>query len=176
MSPELSRKMTLCIGILLFVYSIFVLCTKIRYYFNLSLRERHLFPKDFLTIFHPEIIDKFTKIDILILTFNKSDKLSFEYLKTFYYLYYTQLEEMDKPKNIIIIERDYTEKGKNNSEEKVDSNSIKELIKLFNAYFCDYKADEEKLIQVLNECLKNLLKQYNYIDDYSSFKFKELNR
>ena len=142
----------------------------------LSLRERHLFPKDFLTIFHPEIIDKFTKIDILILTFNKSDKLSFEYLKTFYYLYYTQLEEMDKPKNIIIMERDYTEKGKNNSEEKVDSNSIQELIKLFNAYFCDYKADEEKLIQVLNECLKNLLKQYNYIDDYSSFKFKELNK
>ena len=142
----------------------------------LSIRERHLFPKDFLNIYHPEIIDKFMIIDILILTFNKSDKLSFEYLKTFYYLYYTKLEEMDKPKNIIIMERDYTEKGKNNSEEKVDSNSIKEITNLFKAYFCDYRADEEKLTQVLNECLNNLLQQYNYIDDYSSFKYKELNK
>jgi hypothetical protein len=76
----------------------------------LSIRERHIFPKDFLNIDHPEIIDKFMKIDILILTFNKSDKISFEYLKTFYHLYYTKLEETDKPKNIIIMERDYTEK------------------------------------------------------------------
>ena len=142
----------------------------------LSIRERHIFPKDFLNIYHPEIIDKFMKIDILILTFNKSDKISFEYLKTFYHLYYTKLEETDKPKNIIIMERDYTEKGKSNNEEKVDSNSIKEITNLFNSYFCDYKADEEKLNQVLNECLKNLLKQYNYIDDYSSFKYKDLNK
>ena len=142
----------------------------------LSIRERHIFPKDFLNIYHPEIIDKFMKIDILILTFNKSDKISFEYLKTFYHLYYTKLEETDKPKNIIIMERDYTEKGKSNNEEKVDSNSIKEITNLFNSYFCDYKADEEKLTQVLNECLNNLLQQYNYIDDYSSFKYKELNK
>ena len=141
----------------------------------LSIRERHIFPKDFLNIYHPEIIDKFMKIDILILIFNKSDKLSFEYIKTFYYLYYTKLEEMDKPKNIIIMERNYTEKGKINSGEKVDSNSIKEITNLFKAYFCDYNTDEEKLTQVLNECLINLLKEYNYIDDYSSFQKYELN-
>ena len=114
--------------------------SKIKYkYINryiLSIRERQIFPKDFLNIYHPEIIDKFMKIDILILTFNKSDKLSLEYLKTFYYLYYTKLEEMDKPKNIIIMERNYTEIGKSNSEEKVDSNSIQEITNLFKAYFC----------------------------------------
>ena len=142
----------------------------------LSLRERHLFPKDFLTTFHPEILDKFNKVDILILVYNKSDKVSFEYLKTFYYLYYKTLEEMDKPKNIIVMERNYTIKEENNNEEIVDSNSIQEIIKLFNAYFCDSETDEEKLTLVLNECLKNLLRQYNYIDDYTTFKFKELNK
>ena len=144
--------------------------------FMLSLREKHSFPKDFLTTFHPEIIDKFLKIDILILTYNKTDKLSLEYLKTFYYLYYTKLDEEDIPKNIIIMERYYETSEDNNSKEIVDSNSVEEIKKLFNAYFCDYETDEEKLTQVLSKCLENLLKEYNYIDDYSSFKYKELNK
>ena len=73
--------------------------------YDLFLREHIIFPKDFKTIYYAEIIDKLMNIDILILTYENSDLLSLENLKTFYYLYYKQLDDKDKPVNIIIIER-----------------------------------------------------------------------
>ena len=143
--------------------------------YNLSIRERIIFPKDFLDIFHPEILDSFHNVDILILIYNKEDKLSFDYLKTFYYLYFTKLEDKDKPKQLILLERNYILKEKTNVE-KVDPFSVEQLKNLFNAYFCNYNDDEEKLTQILSKCLDNILKINNYIDDYTTFKFKELNK
>ena len=144
--------------------------------FDLSLRETIIIPKNFANIYHPEILDKINSIDILILTYNLEDNLSFEYLKTFYYLYYVKLEENDRPKNIIVIERDYIEMFPNNISQKVDSNSGKELAQKFNGYFCDYETDEEKLTIVLSECVDKLLKINNYKFDYSFFKYKQLNK
>ena len=36
--------------------------------------------------------------------------------------------------------------------------------------------DENKLAHILNECLNNIMKMNNYVDDYSSFKFKKVNK
>ena len=144
--------------------------------YDLSIREQISFPKDFINTYNPEFLDSFMNIDILILTYNFSNKLSFEYLKTFYYLYYSKLEIKDKPKNIIIIERDYNQNDEMNYEEKVDTKEAEKLANLFNGFFCDIQNDEEQLNQILNKCLNNLLKINNYIDDYSSFKYKELNK
>ena len=144
--------------------------------FDLCLRETIIIPKNFINIYHPEILDKINSIDILILTYNLEDKLSFEYLKTFYYLYYLKLEENDRPKNIIIIERDYFEMFSNILNQKIDTNSGKELAVKFNGHFCDCKTDEEKLTIVLSECVDKLLKIKNYKIDYSFFKYKELNK
>ena len=143
--------------------------------FDLSIREIISFPKDFTNSYNPEFLDNLMNIDILILTYNSSNILSFEYLRTFYYLYYNKLEIEDKPKNIIIIERDYTQNNEMNHEEKVDPKEGENLANLFNGFFCDIQADEEKLNQILNKCINNLLKINNYIDDYSSFKFKKSN-
>ena len=143
--------------------------------YNLSIRERIIFPKDFLDIFHPEILDKFYNIDILILIYNKEDKLSFDYLKTFYYLYFPKLEDKEKPKQLILLERKYTFK-ENTKEEKVEPFTVEKFKNLFNSYFCNYNDDEEKLTQILNKCLNNILKINNYIDDYTPFKYKELNK
>ena len=66
--------------------------------YDLYIKEYILFPKDFLNFFHPELMDLISRTDILILIYDKSKKFSFEYLKTFYYLYYLKLEEIDKPK------------------------------------------------------------------------------
>ena len=143
--------------------------------YDLSIREIISFPKDFINSYNPEFLDNFMNIDILILTYNFTNKLSFEYLRTFYYLYYNKLEIEDKPKNILIIERDYTQNNEINHEEKVDPKEAENLANLFNGFFCDIQADEEKLNQILNKCINNLLKINNYIDDYSSFKFKKSN-
>ena len=144
--------------------------------YDLWIREKISFPKDFIYIYNPEFLDNLMNIDILILTYNFANKLSFEYLKTFYYLYYKKLDYSSKPKNIIIIERDYTQNDEMNYEEKVDSKEGEKLANLFNGYFCDVGTDEEKLTEILNECLNKLLKINNYVDDYSSFKYKELNK
>ena len=148
---------------------------KYLYRYDFFIRERILFPKDFLIRYYPDILDKFINIDILILVYNNTDKTSFEYLKTFYYLYYQKLEEIDKPKSIIVIEREYTSKGEH-LVSRINSNLGQELANLFNGYFGDYETDEEKLTQILAKCLENLKTINNYIDDYSSFKFKELNK
>ena len=145
-----------------------------RYIF--SIKESITLPKDFTTQSYPEIIDKLKQIDILILTYNVFDKLSFEYLKTFYYLYFVKLEEDDKPKNIIILERDYTPKDEISYEEKVDPTKAKNLRNLFNGHFYSYEDDLETINREFNECLKKLLIMYNYINDYSTFKYKELNK
>ena len=139
--------------------------------FDFLIKERITFPKNFLNADCLELTDHLVNIDILILTYNMADKLSFEFLKKFYYLYFTKMEKQDKPKNVIIIETDYS-----SNEEKVDPEYAKKLANLFNGYFCDWNCDEEQLNQVLSKCLKNLLEAYNYIDDYSSFKYKELNK
>ena len=149
-----------------------------RYIF--SFREIIKFDKDFNNTYIPEIMDKLNNIDILILVYTATDLLSFEYLKTFYYLYYLKFEENDKPKNIILIERDYTYNNNNNEEinygEKVNVSSAKELAELFNAYFCDYSTDENDLNEIFLKCLEKLIKIYNITDDYSSFKYKESNQ
>ena len=144
--------------------------------FDLSLRERIILPKDFINNFHPEILDKLGNIDILILTYNIKENITFEYLKTFYYLYYQKLEENDRPKTIIIIERDYTPKDGVTEVDAVKPNAGKELANLFNGHFCDYETDEVKLTIVLNECVDQLIKIYYYNIDYIYFKYKELDK
>ena len=144
--------------------------------FDLSIRERISFPEDFLNVYYPRILDKLINIDILILTYNISDNLSFECLKKFYYLYFTKMDEEDKPKNVIIIETDNSSNEELFKEEKLNQESAKKLSDLFNAHFCDSECDEEKLYQVLNQCLKKLLEVYNYTDDYSTFKYKDIKK
>ena len=144
--------------------------------YDLWIREIISFSKDFINIYNPEFLDNLMNIDILILTYNFANKLSFEYLKTFYYLYYAKLDNKSKPKTIIIIERDYTKNDEMNYEEKVDSKEAEKLANLYNGYFCDNETDEAKLTEILNECLNKLLKINKYVDDYSSFKYKELNK
>ena len=51
--------------------------------FQLSLQEEIKFPKDFLHIYNPEIMDKMINNDILILAYNTSNKLSIEFIKKF---------------------------------------------------------------------------------------------
>ena len=144
--------------------------------FDLSLRERIILPKDFIKNFHPDILDKLGNIDILILTYNIKENITLEYLKTFYYLYYQKLEENDRPKTIIIIERDYIPKDGVTEVETVNENAGKELANLFNGHFCDHEADELKLTMVLKECVDQLIKIYNYNIDYIYFKYKELDK
>ena len=144
--------------------------------FDLQIKERISFPKDFNYIYYPEILDKLVNIDILILTYNMVDKLSFEFLRKFYYLYFTKMDEEDKPKNVIIIETDYSSNDEIIYEEKVDQEGAKKLATLFNARFCDWECDVEQINLVLSECLKKLLEIYNYTDDYSSFKGRELSK
>lgn len=118
---------------------------------------------------YPEIIDKMVNIDILILTYNNSNKLTFEFLKKFYYLYYNKLEEEeDKPKNIIIIEF-----GNNFNEinKTKDNNNSEEIQKLFKGHFYNYNNNDnyKKLLKILNECVNNLKKIYNFNEDYKFF-------
>ena len=142
---------------------------------NLILRETIKFPQHFEIAYQPELMDKLNNIDILILVYTATDELSFEYLKTFYYLYYLQIEEQNRPKNIILIERDYSLDNEIYYAKKVDVNSAKNLTKLFNGYFCDYETNENDLNLILKEQLEKLFIKYNYIEDYNLFKSKENN-
>ena len=58
---------------------------KIKYInrFKLILKEEIIFPNNFNNEYYPEIIDKMVNIDILIFTYNSSNKLAFEFLKIF---------------------------------------------------------------------------------------------
>ena len=134
--------------------------------FDLFIREEIQYPKEFLIQNVPELNDKMADIDILILTYNTSNKISFEFLKKFYYLYYNKLEEKDKPKNIIIIEFDYTSKD---SAIKIDSNDSQQIKTLFKGYFYNNKDSDEKLTDILKECLKNLINIYNFEENYKYF-------
>ena len=140
--------------------------------YDLYINDYILFPKDFLNFFHPELMDLVSRTDILILIYDKSKKFSFDYLKTFYYLYYLKLEEIDKPKNIILIERNYGPENVEEGKDIVDINEAKKLSKLFSGTFCDLKTTEELLSNVLIKCLDNLKVIYNYNDDYSQYKLK----
>ena len=136
--------------------------------FKLILKEEIIFPNNFNNEYYPEIIDKMVNIDILILTYNNSNKLTFEFLKKFYYLYYNKLEEEDKPKNIIIIEF-----GNNFNEinKTKDNNNSEEIQKLFKGHFYNYNNNDnyKKLSKILNECVNNLKKIYNFNEDYKFF-------
>ena len=140
--------------------------------YDLCIKEHILFPKDFLNVFHPEIMDLLLKIDILILIYDKSNKISFDYLKTFYYLYYKKFEEIDKPKNIILIERNYAQGNGENNIDIIDVNEAIEFSKLLSSTFCDLNTDEELLNKILVECVDKLIAIYNYNDDYSQYKLK----
>ena len=140
--------------------------------YDLYISEYILFPKDFLNFYHPELMDIISKADILILIYDKSKKFSFDYLKTFYYLYYLKLEEIDKPKNIILIERNYGPANIINNKDLVDINEAKKLSELLSSIFLDLKTDEELLSKILIKCVDNLRTIYNYNDDYSQYKLK----
>ena len=140
--------------------------------YDLCIKEHILFQKDFLNVFHPELMDALSKIDILILIYDKSNKISFEYIKTFYYLYYQKFEEIDKPKNIILIERNYTQ---GNAESDIDSVDVNEAIKfsnLLSSSFFNLEANEELLNKILMKCVDKLIAINNYKDDYSQYKLK----
>lgn len=124
---------------------------KFLFNFELFIRDEIKIPEDFINSYYPEFMDRLMNIDILILTFNLSNKLSFEYIKKFYYLYYNKFEEEDKPKNIILIDNEYISKG-------VENNASNELKKLFNENLYIYIDNEEKLVEILQECIKNLKK------------------
>ena len=140
--------------------------------YDLCIKEHILFPKDFLYVFHPELMDLILKIDILILIYDKSNKISFDYIKTFYYLYYQKFEEIDKPKNIILIERNYDQGNGESDKDVIDVNEAIEFSKLFSSTFCDMNTDEELLNKILVECVDKLIAMYNYKDDYSQYKIK----
>ena len=137
--------------------------------FELSLREEIKFPKDFIYTYNPEIMDKLINNDILILSYKASNKLSFEFIKKFYYLYYSKFEEKDKPKTIVIIEFDYTTQG---YDEKIESPN--EIQKLFNAYFYSNKDSEEKLIEIFQKCIVDLKKIYNFEENFSYYEDVQL--
>ena len=140
--------------------------------YDLCIKDHILFPKDFLNVFHPELMDILLKIDILILIYDKSNKISFDYLKTFYYLYYQKFEEIDKPKNIILIERNYAQGNGENDIDIVDVNEAINFSKLLSSTFCDLNTDEELLNKILVECVDKLIVINNYNDDYSQYKLK----
>ena len=145
--------------------------------YDLRIREQFLFPKNFLYLFHPEIIDKLKDIDILILGYENSDLLSFEYIKTFYQLYYKLLNENEKPKNVLIFERNsiHIDKTKINILnksiiEKVDINDGKKLAELYNGLFCGCNTNEDLFEIILIKCINNLKEIYN-TENYSLFNF-----
>ena len=139
---------------------------------NLVLRETIKFPAHFKIEYQTELMDKLKNIDILILVYTRTDELSFEYLKTFYYLYYLKMEEKNRPKNIFVMERDYSSVNAINNWVKVDVNSAKNLTKLFNGNFYDYKTNVDDLNLILKEELEKLLIKYDYNDDYNLFRSK----
>ena len=140
--------------------------------YDLFLREHIILPKKFKNIYYPEIIDKLMNIDILILTYENSDLISLENLKTFYHLYYKQLDEKDRP---IIIERN---NNKNNNNEflnkeneiknKIDINDGKKLAELFGGLFCDCNINEDLFEEILIKCINNLRLVYN-TESYNLF-------
>ena len=137
--------------------------------FDLYIREEIKYPKEFTIKYYPELLDKIINIDILILTYNASNKLSFEFLQKFYYMYYSKLEEKDKAKNIIIVEFDNALKDVEKNDIKIDLNDLNEIRSLFNAYFYKLKESEEKLVDILKNCVQNLTKIYNFKVEYKYF-------
>ena len=144
--------------------------------FDLCLIEEIKLSFNSIDIYSSDFIDKLINTDILILAYNLSNNLSFEYLKNFYYLCYNKLEEKDRPKNIIIIEFDYFSISEIYEIEKIDKSNVEQLKLFFNGYFYKYEENEEKLNEILNECVNNLIKINNFNEDYTIFEYKELNK
>ena len=144
--------------------------------YSLCLREEILLKKNFINTFCPEIIDKLMNLDILILSYEKSDILSFENIKTFYHLYYKKLEENEKPINTILIERNNNSKNnkkeinnlKNIKEEKVEEREAKKLAELFNGLFFDCSINDNSFNQMLIDCIEILKRKYN-TENYNLF-------
>ena len=146
--------------------------------YDLILRDQIKFPSDFINIYHPEIMDKLMNIDILILSYDIFDIISFENIKTFYKLYYKKLEEKDRPNNVIIIERiiDYDDnKEKESKKDKFNIIEGKKMAELYNGIFCDYNINIEEFEKILDKCINNLKEKYNN-ENYSLFKSKIKNQ
>ena len=137
---------------------------------GLRMREEVKFPKDFINVYYPEILDKIINIDILFLTIDSSNKSSIELLTKFYYLYYNKLEKNDKPKNIIIIE--FYSNSKDIPNKQSDSN-LERLKSLFNGYFYNYEDNEEKLNKLLYKCILNIGYSRNVKENISYIKQNE---
>ena len=144
---------------------------------GLCIREKIIFPKNFINGFCPEIIDKMKNIDILILTYNSSNKLSFEMIKRFYYLYYSKFEEKEKPKNIIIIELNSNSKEEEQTDDAVfNTNNSEQLKNLFKGHFYNNADNEQNLNEIFKQCVENLKYIYNFKDNYGFFKNIELDK
>lgn len=136
--------------------------------YDLCLRESINFPQNFENILRPEILDKLMNIDILILSYEVSDILSFENLKTFYHLYYQKLDEKYKPINVIIVE------SNNNIDFKyIDSDEGKKISELYNGFFCDSNTNEESFEKILINCIDKLRKIYNTENNLFDYKLKD---
>ena len=122
------------------------------------------------------MMDKMKNIDILILIYDKSNKLSFESLKRFYYIYYKKFEEKDKPKNIIVIKFNSISKDINNNDNDalLITNDSQQIKNLFGNQFYSCEDNEEKLDEILKHCINNLNNLYNYTEDYRLFKYIKL--
>ena len=132
--------------------------------FDLFLKDKIKFPNDFMNFDYPEIMDKLLNSDILILTYYASNKLSIEYLKRFYYLYYCKFEEKNRPKKIILIDFDCNSTNKNN--EKTEFNGLDDIQKLFNGYYFYSKDSEEKLLEIFQQCVVDLKAIYDFKENY----------
>ena len=137
--------------------------------FDLVLREKIKFPNDFMNFEHPEIIDKIINSDILIITYSLSNKLSIDYLKRFYYLYYNKFEEKDKPKKIIMIEFGNNSISKNEGYENNEASPLDEIQKLFNGYHYYYKDSEDKLLEIFQKCVLDLKVIYGFSENYTYY-------
>ena len=138
---------------------------------GLRMREEVKFPKDFINIYYPEILDKIINVDILFLTIEVLNKSSIELLTKFYYLYYNKLEKNDKPKNIIIIEFDNNSKDISNRQSDCNLDRLKSL---FNGYFFNYEDNEEKMNKLLNKCILNIGYSLNVKENDCYIKPNEL--
>ena len=134
--------------------------------FDLVLRDKIKFPKDFMNFEYPEIIDKIINLDILIITYSLSNKLSIDYLKKFYYLYYNKFEEKDKPKKIIMIEFGCNSISKNEDYENTETSPLDEIQKLYNGYHYYHKDSEEKLLEIFQKCVLDLKLIYGFCENY----------
>jgi len=147
--------------------------------YDLRLRDQIEFPSDFNYFFHPEIMDKLKNIDILILSYDIGNFLSIDNIVTFFNLYFTNLEESERPIGVIIFEvknneSKIFEKKNEKNEDGFLKNKINELNKyteLYGCLICDFNTNEEIFEDILIKCINKLKKAYNN-ESYDLFRSK----